>query len=106
MIPDADTSDDQATLDSNKSLMKEALVIFGIMLAVALCVVAGAWYFSGGSFNLTRLFGESFGLLLFVAAVEFAFYSVVAANYRSVDANFVKGIIVNNACIYVDSFAE
>jgi len=102
-LPPVDTSNDQATLDSNKVLLKEALIAFGATLAVALFVVGISWYLSGKSFSLTRLFGESFGLLLFVAVVEFAFYSLVAANYRSIDANFVKGIIAQNASDFAES---
>ena len=102
-LPDADTSGDQATRDANSALLKKALIIFGIMLAVALVTVFGMWFWSGKAFKLGRLFSESFGLLLFVAMVEFLFYWLVAANYRTVDANFVKKIIVRNAQTYAES---
>lgn len=102
-LADVDTSGDQAVLESNKFLLNKALVIFGIMLAIALGVVITAWYMTRGtnkSFSLQRLFGESFGLLLFVAVVEVLFYWLVVANYRTVDANFVKENIIKNAKAY------
>ena len=100
-IPPADTSHDQDTEDNNQSLMREALSIFGAFLTVALVVVAILWYTSGKAFDLKRLFGESLLLLVFVAVVELLFYTLVAANYKSVDPNFLKGLLVKNLNDYV-----
>ena len=102
-IADVDTSGDKAVLESNKALLSKALFIFGVMLIIAVSLVLITWYMSGKSFSLQRLFGESFGLLLFVAVVELLFYWLVAANYRTVDANFVKENIIKNAKIYANS---
>ncbi len=102
-IADADTSGDKAVLESNKALLNKALLVFGVMLVIAVSIVFIAWYMSNKSFSLKRLFGESFGLLLFVAVVEVLFYWLVAANYRTVDANFVKENIIKNAKVYAKS---
>lgn len=100
-LPEADTSHDQDTEDNNQALLKEALSIFGVLLVVSLFAVGLLWYLSGKTFNLGRLFGESFLLLGFVAVVELLFYSLVAANYKSVDPNFIKGVMVKNLRDYV-----
>ena len=45
--------------------------------------------------NLKTLFKKNLTLLVFVAVVEFLFFTLVTENYLSVDPNVVKGYIVN-----------
>lgn len=100
-LPKPDTSGDQATEDANRKLLTLSLVIFGGTLLGAAIILACAWYYVtrslGEPLDLVRLLGESAGMLFFVAVVEVLFYSLIVANYRVVDANFVKKILVDNA---------
>ena len=99
-LPKPDTSGDKSTEDSNRELLKVALIIFAVMLVVAGLIVTGAWWYTRKScspLDVGRLLGESAGMLFFVAVVEFLFYWLLVANYRVVDANFIKNILVDNA---------
>lgn len=107
-LPAADTSNDQQAEEKNDALLKETLVLFGTFLAVMLLLIAILWFVAKGkghgyAFNMKHMALESAGLLFIIAAVEVGFYSLVVANYKSVDANFIKGILVDNASTFADA---
>jgi len=101
-LPPVSTSADKKVLDNNKALTKETFKVFGVLLGVVLLLVGGLWISSGRAFSLSRMFVESLSLLVVVGLVELTFYSLIPAFYRSVDANFVKEIIIDNASKFAD----
>lgn len=96
-----DVGQDQAVADANHALRKKAFLLISVALMLAVISVFALWTYSGRSFSLPRLFSESMGLLVAVIVIETLFYFLVAANYRSIDPNTIKEMILRNVDDYI-----
>ncbi len=56
--------------------------------------------FRNNSFSIGRVCAEDFVMLLFVGLSEFIFTMFVAANYKPLDNNSVKRLIIKNLVDY------
>ncbi len=114
-VPDLEEEDSEVE-KSNAKLLKKAGIFIGIFLAVGLVVIAVLWtlsinhegwkfpkgkpLFRNNAFSIGRVCAENFVMLLFVALSEFIFTMFIAANYKPLDNNSVKRLIIKNLVDY------
>ncbi len=114
-VPDL-SKEDSEVAESNAKLLKKAGTFIGIFLGVGIIVIIGLWkwsvhrqgwvfpkkrpLFRNNGFSIGRVCAENFVMLLFVALSEFIFTMFVAANYKPLDNNSVKRLIIKNLVEY------
>jgi hypothetical protein len=100
-IPNASTirssmqSADSDAAKNNKQVKKNAVEMLAGISIIGIGVAGLLAAFFPEFINLKTLFKKNLTLLVFVAVVEFLFFTLVTENYLSVDPNVVKGYIVN-----------
>ena len=98
--PDMSTQD-QDTANSNKKLINQALLIFGVLLGVGVAVIGIIWYFY--RFSVFNVLKYSFLILAIIALTEFLFVTFVIKNYRLIDRNYLNYLIIDTLNSYKNS---
>jgi hypothetical protein len=80
--------EDKKVEEQNKKLKKKAFILFIICLVIGLSIV---WKMSNSyNFGFSHLIKENLIILLFVAIVEFSYFTFIAQYYLSIDPNIIK----------------
>ena len=88
-------SADSKAAENNKKVKKNAVKMLASISIVGVGVAGALAAVFPQFISLKTLFKKNLTLLVFVAVVEFLFFTLVTENYLSVDPNVVKGYIVN-----------
>lgn len=99
-IPDMSDADAKAR-KTNSSLIKKAILVFGILLGIGILVITIMWSFY--RFNMLEILKYSLIILSLVAFTEIVFVTLVTKNYRLIDQNYLSYLIVNNLEKYANS---
>jgi len=90
--PDMKVEDDKIE-KSNKQLIKQAAIVFGIFLALTTIVVTILYFMY--NIDVKNILITNMIILLFVALTEVFFLNMIAKSYRSLDPNIVKKNLIN-----------
>jgi len=92
------TPEDIAVDNSNKKIFESTIsLLVKIVALVTIAIVGLFWWKSGTSesFNPLCLLLKGLVILCFIAVTEFVFLNLVAKNYKSLDPNYVKYMILD-----------
>jgi hypothetical protein len=85
---------DKAAADHNKKLIIDASILMGILLIVGIIIsIVLALVFK---FNIGKVIGLNFIILIFIALTEFSFLTFLGKRYRSLDPNFITETMLVN----------
>ena len=85
---------DSKAADNNKKVKKNAVEMLAGIAIIGVGVTGLLAAVFPKFINVKTLFKKNLTLLVFVAVVEFLFFTFITENYLSVDPNVVKGYIV------------
>lgn len=94
MLSDSIVQADKEIVEINTNLIIKALIFVSILVFVATIIVIWLWY--KNKFSLLDLLTSNMISVIFIAAAEILFISVIVRNYKSIDENFVKNAISKN----------
>lgn len=103
--PDMSKQDSDAAAN-NKKLIEQSCMVLVPVFVVGLIIVIGAYYGykhkykAPPEFSLQQLFAHNGIILGFVCLTELLFMLGIAANYRSLDPQVVKRVVVNSVLNY------
>lgn len=92
-FPDLSKEDNDVS-NTNSSLIKKALLIFGIFSLITTIIIIIICYIY--KINILQILKVNIILLIFVALTEIFFLNIIAKSYRSLDPNVVKKNFINN----------
>jgi hypothetical protein len=85
-VPEEKT--DENMILKNATLVSQSIKIFGTICGVGFLITLLICFF--GNVNIFEVILESLVILAFAVCTEILFLNVIARNYKSADANFVK----------------
>ena len=98
-IPNIDITVDKKLDDlveeNNTKLLKLAAITLVIGSVVGYLMVVYLWWIRQ-SFSFTHMIRKDLLLLLLIVITEILFFTVISKNYRTIDANLVKYIILSD----------
>lgn len=103
------SSQDQAAADNNKRLVEQSCMVLIPVFVVGLVVVIGAYFGykkkfkEAPQFSLKQMFAHNGIVLAFVFLTELLFMLGIAANYKSLDPQVVKRVVVNSMLSYANN---
>lgn len=103
------SSQDQAAADNNKRLVEQSCMVLIPVFVVGLVVVIGAYFGykkkfkEAPQFSLKQMFAHNGIVLAFVFLTELVFMLGIAANYKSLDPQVVKRVVVNSMLSYANN---
>lgn len=106
--PDMSKEDADAS-NNNKKLLEQSLMVLVPVFVVGLVIVIGAYYGykkkfkEAPEFSLKQMFAHNGIVLGFVCLTELTFMLGIAANYKSLDPQVVKRVVVNTILTYSQS---
>jgi hypothetical protein len=106
--PDMSQQDKDAG-DNNKKLVEQSCAVLVPVFVVGLVIVIGAYYGfkkhykHAPEFSLQQMFAHNGIVLAFVCLTELVFMLGIAANYRSLDPQVVKRVVVNSMLSFANS---
>ncbi len=99
-IPDMSQQDKEAT-DNNNRLIKKSMIIFGSILGIGILILLALYLMY--KFNIGELLKYSFIILGLVMLTEIMFVTFVTKNYKLIDTNYIKYLLIKNLENYVKS---
>jgi hypothetical protein len=103
------SSQDQSAADNNKKLLEKSCMVLVPVFVVGLIIVIGGYfgykkhYKEAPHFSLKQLFAHNGIVLVFVCLTELLFMLAIAANFKSLDPQVVKRVVVNSMLSYATS---
>lgn len=102
LTPPDMSSQDKSTSDSNNKLIQQSCMVLIPVFVVGLVIVIAAYYgFKkhykvAPDFSLQTMFTHNGIVLGFVCVTELVFMLAIAANFKSLDPQVVKRVVVNS----------
>ena len=109
LVPPDMSSQDQSAAANNKQLIEQSCMVLIPVFVVGLVVVIGAYYGykkkfkEAPQFSLKQMFAHNGIVLAFVFLTELTFMLGIAANYKSLDPQVVKRVVVNSMLNYANT---
>jgi hypothetical protein len=96
--PSKKTQEDINVDNSNKKIFESTISLLVKIVAIVTIAIAGLFWWKSGtseSFNPLCLLLKGLIILCFIGLTEFVFLNLVAKNYKSLDPNYVKYMILD-----------
>jgi hypothetical protein len=109
LTPPNMASQDKIVADNNKKLVEQSFMVLVPVFVVGLVIVVGTYfgykkhYKKAPQFSLKQLFAHNGIILGFVFLTELLFMLGIAANYRSLDPQVVKRVVINSLLSFASS---
>lgn len=109
LVPPDMSSQDQAAAANNKKLVEQSFMVLVPVFVVGLVIVIGAYYGykkkfkEAPQFSLKQMFAHNGIVLAFVFVTELLFMLGIAANYKSLDPQVVKRVVVNSMLSFANN---
>jgi hypothetical protein len=92
---------DKEATDNNNRLIKKSMIIFGSILGIGILILLALYLMY--KFNIGELLKYSFIILGLVMLTEIMFVTFVTKNYKLIDTNYIKYLLIKNLENYVKS---
>lgn len=109
LTPPDMSSQDKSAADNNTKLIQQSCMVLIPVFVVGLVIVIGAYFGykkkfkEAPQFSLKQMFAHNGIVLAFVFVTELLFMLGIAANYKSLDPQVVKRVVVNSMLNYANN---